>query len=384
MSVRTPSGQHGVPRLATLIAVAGLLLSALAGCGGGQRSKQLYVVGMGTPSVASFHVSTDGALTDETFVGTGGTPTAVVVDPQHSYAFVANSAGTVQRGAIAQYVVNDTAIVANTTTISTSTGTSTANVTPAPAGVDPVAMAMAASGQWLFVANRLSNTISVYAVDRSTGALTEQAGDAPAHSSPYATLAGPVALAVSGNTLFVANNGAGMVSAFTFDQSTGVLTASGTPVAAGTSPTALDADPSGHFLYVADAGANAVLGFTIGVNQLTPMAAPFPTDVGPDALRVDGSGKFVYVANASAGNVSAYSIATGGGLSAVTGSPFAAGTAPSALSIESSGKFLFVANRGSNNISAFFIDASSGALTAVTGSPFAANVGSPVGMASAN
>src|SRR5581483_202191 len=98
----------------------------------------------------------------------------------------------------------------------------------------------------------------------------------------------------------VANQGAGTVSLYTFDQN-GKLTLAGAPVAAGTAPGSVDVDSSGKLVYVADSAGNAVVAFTLSGNTL----------------------------------------------SAVAGSPFAAGTAPVHVRVASSN--LFVVNAGSNN-----------------------------------
>jgi 6-phosphogluconolactonase (cycloisomerase 2 family) len=356
------------------------LLFLLAGCGG-SAPKTVYEVGLGTPDVVSFTVSSKGALTLAKETSTGGTPTAIAFDPQRRFAFVTNSAGPVLAGGVSQYTVGGNTLTPNTTMVTTNTGQSTATTPPAPAGVDPVAMVIDAKGAFAFVANQVSNTISVYSIDRSTGVLTEVKGADPAHSSPFATAAGPSGLAVSGNTLFVANQTARVVSVYTFDATTGVLTA-GAQVPAGVRPTALDVDPTGKFLYVTDAGANAVLGFSISSGALTAMTSSFPAGTAPVAVKVYKT--TVYVANSGSGNVSAFTIGSAGALTAVEGSPFAAGTNPSYVVADSSLKFLFVANQGSNDISVFGIG-SNGGLLQVTGSPFAAGaVGSPVGLASIN
>ena len=88
-----------------------------------------------------------------------------------------------------------------------------------------------------YVANQGSGNVSAYAIDTSTGALSEVAG------SPFAAGIGPESISVhpSGKFAYVANFGSanvsGSVSAYTIDASTGALSeVVGSPFPAGTSP----------------------------------------------------------------------------------------------------------------------------------------------------
>lgn len=353
-----------------------LLTAALTACGGSSNGKKIYVVGLGTPNVQIFAVSSSGALTADTtnLVGTGSRPNAIILT--RHFAYVLDSTGGVQPGGISEYTIGSSGTLsAARTALALSTTTVTA--TPPKTGLNPLAMVMDSNGKFAFVANQGSNSISVFTVDGGTGLLTEVTG------SPFSTAAGPSGLAITGNTLFVANQGAGTVSVYTFDQTSGSLTqVSGSPFAAGTSPTALDVDSGGKFLYVADQAFNTVYGFSIAGSsgQLSSIAgSPFPAGTTPVNVRVVGSS--VYVANTGSGNVSAYAISGSGALATVSGSPFSASANPVYIASGNSGKLLFVGNQGSNNISEFQIG-SGGALSAVSGSPFATVVASPTAIAS--
>ncbi len=79
-------------------------------------------------------------------------------------------------------------------------------------------------GRYAYVANQTANTISAYAIDAASGALTPIAG------SPFAaTGTTPVAVTVDPNGvyLYVANNGSNDVSVYSIDDATGALTAVG-------------------------------------------------------------------------------------------------------------------------------------------------------------
>lgn len=368
----TVKSQQSIRRTARTLSIAALVLltAALTACGGSSNGKKIYVVGLGTPNVQIFAVSSSGGLTADTtnLAGTGSRPDAIIVAGH--FAYVLDSTGGVQPGGISEFTVGGAGTLSAART-AVALSSSTVLATPPKTGLNPLSMVMHPNGKFVLVANQGSNSISVYSVDSSTGLLTEITG------SPFATAAGPSGAVMTGSTLFVANQGAGTVSVYTVDATSGSLTqAAGSPFAAGTSPTALDVDSSGKFLYVADQATNSVLAFSIGSSgQLASISgSPIAAGTAPVNVRVVGSS--VFVANSGSGNVSGYTIGGSGALTAISGSPFSAGTNPAYIASASSGTLLFVANQGSNNISVFQVG-SGGALSTVSGSPFAAVVGNP-------
>jgi 6-phosphogluconolactonase len=180
-----------------------------------------------------------------------------------------------------------------------------------------------------------------------------------------------------GHVVYGANAGDNTVSVYAVDPATSALTAVGMPVATGTSPDAIAASPDGLHVYVGNETSNDISVYAVdaGSGALTPIAdSPFAAGTGPRALAFDPSGIHLYVVNNGSNNLSAFSVnVSTGALTPLTTATYATGTGPSAVSVDSSGSFVFVANNGgSNNISVFAISAGSGALTPVAGSPFAA------------
>jgi 6-phosphogluconolactonase (cycloisomerase 2 family) len=237
------------------------------------------------------------------------------------------------------------------------------------------------SGKFVYVPSYTSDTISAFAINPTTGALT---------ALPTLTgRDGNIVLAMTSGTTPVANtpkfayaaNAGGTVSAYTINATTGALTHVGTDVAAGTGPASVSADPFGRFAYVANAGGD-VSAYTItGTGALSQIncggggcvGANFAAGSNPKSVTVDPSGRFVYVANAGDGvnpsTVSAYAIDSGSGALAAIGSPLAAGINPISVSVDASGRFAYVVNSISNDISAYSVDATSGTLTPIDRDP---------------
>src|SRR3984957_1293707 len=146
----------------------------------------------------------------------------------------------------------------------------------------------------------------------------------------------------AGRFAYVANQLSNDLSAYAIDSSTGFLTAvAGSPFAAsGTAPVSLVVDPNGQFLYVADDGSNDVSVYSIdsATGALTPVGVPTPTGSGPDAVIVDPTDSFLYVANLASNSVSAYIIdSSTGSLTELSNSPFGVGAEPGSMKIDPNG-----------------------------------------------
>jgi DNA-binding beta-propeller fold protein YncE len=167
------------------------------------------------------------------------------------------------------------------------------------------------------------------------------------------------------------------VSVYKIDATTGALTlAPGSPFAAGTNPGANALAPGGRFAYVANKGSNNISAYRLNATTgaLTPVAgSPFAMDYspnGPDAITIDSTGKYAYVA--SGAGVSAFSIdATTGALARVPGEPFATdksdGFGTASIAVDPSGRFAYALNFFRNTIATYTIDATGGLTLA--GSP---------------
>jgi len=290
VATRSPKGSMRPSRLVSLCLIA-LGLAALAGCNAAS-SHTAYLSLPQSNAVAAFRIN-NGSAKFTSIVGspyfTGTSPGPLVVNPSKTFLYVANR-------------IDDTI---SRFKIDSSVGSLTEVAPRVSTGLTPADMVMNSAGTFLFVVNQISSNISVYSIAAASGALTQVPG------SPFSTAPNPVTLAVT---------------------------------------------PSGKFLYVVDSDLALVFGYTISASgTLQPIPnSPFAVGNGPLAIAIDPGEQFIYVVNSSDGTVTIDSINSSTGvLTPVVGSPFAAGTTPIALSVSPNRQYLYIANQGSSDITGY-------------------------------
>ncbi len=216
----------------------------------------------------------------------------------------------------------------------------------------------------LFVSTQGDSLVSAYTIDLSTGVLTANGAGVATGGAPSAMLLSP-----SGDALFIANSATNNVSTYTV-KSDGTLTAGSSTLPTGMTPLNMAIDSAAHFLFVANQGlqvdpaSGTISVFSIQSGSLTEVAgSPFrvaslsaSSGPGPAAVAVTPDGKFLYVANQFDGTVTGFSVDASGVLTRLTpGATATVGTAPSGMGITPDGGFLYVANSGSSDVSAFAV-----------------------------
>ncbi len=318
-----------------------------------------YVANAGSNDVSMYTINaTTGALTAIApgTIAAGRFPQAVAVDPSGRFAYVA----TLEFDAVSMYTINAT------------TGALTSIGTTVTAGGSAQSVAVDPSGRFAYVASAdndfgFSSVVSMFTINATTGVLTSigaiDAGITPAS----------VAVDPSGRFAYAASNAfsvgeTGNVFMYIINATTGALTSIGT-IAAGIDPASVAVDPSGRFAYAANAelfgGTGNVSMYTIDVTTgaLTSVGT-IAAGSNPLSVAVDASGKFAYVANLNSNNVSMYTIdATTGAWTSI--GTIAAGINPRSVAVDPSGRFAYVANGGSNSVSMYTIDVTTGAWTSI-------------------
>ncbi len=394
--------------------------------------KFVYVTSSSRNTISAFAVGPDGGLaaidTDAATAGTqrsiatGTGPRAVALDPAGKFLYVANQGS----GSVSAYTVD-----------AASGALAPVAGSPFAAGTDPHALAVDPSGRFVYVANHGSDSVSVYAIDTASGALArlDADGDPGNGAQDFAAGDGPAGVTVdaTGSFLYVPNRNSDTTSAYRIDAITGRLTRlpdiagragnsamattrgtaavrhvprfayvtsdnrfvmayaidreSGQLIQAGMEamtearPSAIAADPAGRFVYVANTDANSVLGFGIDAasGELIGAITRVATGASPSSIAVDPAGRFAYVVNATTpGTVSAYRIdAATGALTPIDADPstqgvqdFPTGNFPQSVAIAPSGRFAYVVSGSPGSLSAYTIDAATGALAPV-GTPVA-------------
>jgi 6-phosphogluconolactonase (cycloisomerase 2 family) len=223
-------------------------------------------------------------------------------------------------------------------------------------GRNPVALAVSADYQNLFVVNHDDNTIVQFVIG-SDGKLY-----------PFNTVNTPgiypLAITANKSNVFVVDTYQPLPLCSTADPCSGSiavypLTAatSSTPIGLGTPAT--NPANSSQYWPITLAGPNA------------------SHVIVPTAVNVLASGAYVYVTaydssvTPSVGYIFAFSVGSGGGLTAVPGSPFAAGDQPSAIASDAKSTYVYATDSVRGDVLGYTVG-SSGTLTALSGSPYPA------------
>jgi 6-phosphogluconolactonase (cycloisomerase 2 family) len=360
-----------------------ILLSAIlfcscmfTGCGGNSGGPHIgspvgpfvAAVGQTSDNLFNFKGSNSGAISPISSSATGHAPSAVLI----------TSPDTLDH---AVYVTDS---VSNNLTIfnmDSSSGALMPMGISVAVGSNPVAIAIAGGASsspqpqfgFIYVLNQGSNNVSAFDVTDRAGNLMAVPG------SPFPTQANPQAITVAavGTSptsivvyVYVANGALGTISGFRANADGSLTELPGSPFAAGGNISWVTARLS--FLYASDAGNNAVIGYQIQADgTLKPvMGSPFAAGSLPGAINAPALDNFLYVVNRGGNSVSGFAVdPVQGTLTPMAGSPFPTGTTPVYVAVESNGR-VYVANHGSNSISAYTKDFNTGVLTPVPGSPF--------------
>lgn len=270
-------------------------------------------------------------------------------------------------------------------------------------GRNPVAEAVSADNQNLFVVNQDDNTIVQFVIGTDGKLYPNNTLNTPGIF--------PLAIAANKSNVFVvdtfqplplcstADPCSGSIAVFPLtagtsnSSSSGACSATVCPGAAATNtavggqywplllsgansshvivPTAVNVLGSGSYVYVTAYDSSVtpsvgyVFGFSVGSGGvLTPLSgSPFAAGVRPSAIASDSSSAYVYVTDYASGNVLGYTVGSTGGLAALSGSPFPSGSQPTAVVVDPSFAYAYVTNSTDDTVTAYSM--SSGVLTSI-------------------
>ncbi len=330
---------------------AGLATSGniiLSSTGAVAQSAPISAAGLELLGAGGAYTLTDPANTVSTLAGNTGSINFV-----NSGSFTVATTHVAKFAYVANQVSNDISVYV----LDPATGAlSPVQTVAGEAGGNARSVSVHPTGKFAYVANYDANSVSVYAIDQTTGVLTLVETVAAGNKTGFVTIH------PSGKFAYANNAFSDSISVYSIDQTTGALSA-GTAVATGDLPTLVAIDPTGKFAYVTNYNSNSVSVYSI--NQSTGAlnaGAAVGAGTTPVSVAVDPTGRFAYVTNYGSANVSVYSINRTTGALAAAGS-VGAGSGPYSVAIDPSGRFAYVANNGSNNVSVYSIDQATGALT---------------------
>jgi 6-phosphogluconolactonase (cycloisomerase 2 family) len=388
--LQTPSPEKARQRLQfPLIA---LMLITLAGCGGGgggggggstpaptptsSVARFAYLANFGDNTVSVFIAdNTTGRLRHHGYVPSGDGvngdgPAELVIDPSGQFAYTINTNST----DISLFVIDSLSGALS----ADNCDTSTVNLTCGTGGT-PVSMAFGSSGQFAYVANQGTDTITVHSKNASSGSLSDiNAVQSPVDDSSAGSSLNPVELSLhpSGDFLYSVHNTTSNVTIYTIDPLDGTLTAvTGSPVASGgTGAVDIAITPDGNFAYVANTTSGDIGIFTVDATGLlipNTTSALLSTGGVPQALAIDPTGQWLYmISKEASGSVSLFSIESDGTLSAVNCSTTAtcpAGNMPESIAIDPTGQYISVANSSGNTMNLYGINQTTGQLLSTSG-----------------
>lgn len=227
--------------------------------------------------------------------------------------------------------------------------------------------------RFLYVPNAASNDISIYAINRETGYLSN-----PVQAYSTATIsASPMsAIVESGNRfVYVARNaGAFGAVAYVADQTTGALTYVNEVTSLGNAHR-FAVNSEGTRLYLADAGGGRVL--VLGIDQstgaLTVLGSTIVT-ANSQFIAIHPSGRALYVANSGGTTIQMFSIDTATGLLTFMGTLSGLPNGVSQLAINQAGTFMYTSGN-TTTIRSVSIDQSTYTLSLYFGATVATNTG---------
>jgi 6-phosphogluconolactonase (cycloisomerase 2 family) len=213
----------------------------------------VYGVSYTTNQLLAFALDADtGALSSTSATPVASGPRSIALSASGRFAYVANGNGTL-----------------STFALDTTTGVATEVAGGAvPAGSNPMAVALAPTGRFAYVADYLRTPARAYTLQAGTGVPALLANQTWVSGLSAALTVDP-----SGRFLYVAN--ASTMSAYAIDGDTGALTpVSGSAASGLSSPVSITVDPTGRFAYVVDFAADQLQSYAIdaATGALSPLA----------------------------------------------------------------------------------------------------------------
>jgi 6-phosphogluconolactonase len=242
------------------------------------KGQFLYTPNVFSDDVSIYAINANGGLAPVSgYFWTSAQPEGMAIDPTGKFAYVSNSLSD----DVSAYTINPTS--GELTQVEGSPyGTGGAT----PGSVEPITFDPA--GRFVFVSNINSDDIAAFTINPNSGALS------PVEGSPFqqAVFNGGgfgVTVDPAGRFLYMANGVAGSISVFAINQISGALTPiAGSPFPAGSYVVCVAIDQTGRFAYASNISGNNISAFRVAGNgALAPVVgSPFPAGGNPFGIAI--------------------------------------------------------------------------------------------------
>lgn len=221
----------------------------------------------------------------------------------------------------------------------------------------------------VYLTDNIANQVYAYSIDRNSG-LPTLAGQTATQTLPRGVLAHPAGY------VYVANETSGSISIYRIGF-TGALTLI-THFNVGGTPSALAMDSTGTLLYATRQGASVVSSYSIDASTglLTATGFTGATDANTNQIAVHPTLPYAFTGGQLTANTYGFHLGTNGSFTSIPG--VNTGTDTFFPLIAGGGRFLQIANNGASRIELYSISSQNGALSSL--SPAFFNVGAQAGI----
>jgi 6-phosphogluconolactonase len=315
---------------------------------------------------------TTGALTPKGVAAETPSPSFLAVHPNKKFLYAANEVnnfGGRQTGSVSAFAIDP------------ATGALTPLNSQPSGGADPCAIIVDPTGKNLLVANYGGGSLEVVPIapDGKLGepsAVVQHKGSSVNRSRQTAPHAHSIDLDASGKLAIASDLGLDKVMVYRFDPEKGTLEPNATPhasVAPGAGPRHFAFHPDGRHAYVINEIASTVTAFEFDpsrgsfaeLHTLSTRAPGGKSGNSTAEILAHPSGKFVYGSNRGDDSLAIYSVDPASGKLSLVGHQSTGGRTPRNFGIDPTGQFLLAANQNSDTVVVFRIDNATGQLKQV-------------------
>jgi 6-phosphogluconolactonase len=245
-------------------------------------------------------------------------------------------------------------------------------------GEGPAHIVVDKTGKALLAANYRSGSLALLPI-QADGRLGEVTGFAQHHGiGPKPRAEGPhahgAAFSPDNRFALVADRGLDQVLIYRYNPSKGTLTPNDPPLfdaTPGAGPRHLAFHPNGRILYELNEPGSTVTVLAYGaaggtmsrLQEITTLPPGFTGTSATAQLQIDRAGKFLYASNRGADNIAVFAIDPAKGTLTLVEHVSTQGKTPRDFNLDPTGGYLFAANQNSDTIVLFRVDAKTGRLT---------------------